>query len=209
MPATSHTLSNMDLSFLGYDIPTWFLLYGSFALFILLSVGIFGLPVPEETVLILAGISMKNGDLAIIPVFIAAYLGTVLGITISYLLGRVAGHSFLREYGRFFPKLKSLKTLTKWTLLVGYLIPGLRHFTGIFAGFESIKFKEFALWAYSGAFFWVSFYLSIGFFSGNYFLFFANTLQNLEFVMDLFTLFLTLAFIGYLIYKIKIRKNGS
>lgn len=126
----------MDFSFLGYDIQTWLVLYGSFALFILLSMGIFGLPVPEETVLVMAGISIKNADLAIIPVFVAAYLGTILGVTVSYFLGRVAGYSFLRSYGRFFPKFKHFKNLIKWTLLIGYLIPGLRHFTGIFAGFE-------------------------------------------------------------------------
>lgn len=197
----------MDLSFWGYDIQTWLMLYGSFALFILLGMGIFGLPVPEETVLILAGISIKNGELAILPAFLAAYLGTILGITVSYLLGRMAGYSFLSEYGRFFPKLKRLETLSKWALLIGYLIPGLRHFTGIFAGFESIKFREFALWSYSGAFFWISLYLLIGFFGEDYFLSLANSLQNFEFVMDLFTLFLTIAVIIYLIYKIKFKKN--
>jgi membrane protein DedA with SNARE-associated domain len=204
---------NMDLSFYGIDLTIWLMNYGSFALFFLLGMGIFGLPVPEETLLTLAGIFIRSGDLAFVPAILAAYLGTVCGITISYLLGRTAGHSLITKYGKWL-HLKSQDTpdwfmqFSKWTLLVGYLIPGLRHFTGLFAGTAAMHFKKFAQFAYSGALLWVLLYLSIGYFWGHWFTTYATFLQNLELAMDLFTLGLVLIFVAYVIYQQKIKKRS-
>lgn len=201
----------MDLSFFGVDLPVWLTHYGSFALFILLGMGIFGLPVPEETLMALAGFLINTGDLDPVPTIIAAYLGTVCGITISYLLGRTAGRSILNQYEKWLPiksgqlhkRLSWFTHFSKWILLIGYLIPGLRHFTGLFAGSASMQFKEFAIFAYSGAFLWTFLYLSIGYFWGNWFSIYAPIFQNIEMTMELFTLALTLLFIFYLIYQIK------
>lgn len=204
----------MDLSFFGVDLNIWLIQYGSFALFILLGMGIFGLPVPEETLMALAGLLINTGDLAPIPTILAAYLGTLCGITLSYLLGRTAGHSILKKYEKWVPQ-KSQQLhkrfswfipFSKWLLLIGYLIPGLRHFTGLFAGTTVMHFREFALYAYSGAFLWTILYLSIGYFWGNWFFIYAPIFQNIEMFMDLFTLALTLIFIIYLIYQIKLVK---
>lgn len=41
----------------------WLLHYGNFALFALLAVGIIILPVPDETLMVLAGIFMYKGDM--------------------------------------------------------------------------------------------------------------------------------------------------
>lgn len=206
---------NVDLSFYGTDLTVWLMQYGSFALFILLGMGIFGLPVPEETLMILAGILMTTGDLAIAPAILAAYLGTVCGITISYLLGRTAGRAIINKYGKWLhinlqiPHQKPiwLTNASKWILLIGYLIPGLRHFTGIFAGSAAMLFKEFALFAYTGAILWVLLYLSIGYFGGQYwFSSYAPLFQNIELAMDLFTVTLVLIFAIYLTYQIKLNK---
>lgn len=203
----------MDLSFFGVDLPIWLMHYGSFALFILLGMGIFGLPVPEETLMVLAGTLMHSGDLAIIPAIIAAYLGTVCGITVSYLLGRTAGRALIIRYGQWL-HMQSLQQknswfihFSQWALLIGYLIPGLRHFTGMFAGSAAMHFKDFALFAYSGAFLWVSLYLSIGYFWGHWFSIYATLFQNIEMVMELFTLALTVIVIIYLMYQMKFKNR--
>ncbi len=206
----------MDLSFFGVDLSVWLMNYGSFALFFLLGMGIFGLPVPEETLMVLAGMLMNTKDLAIAPAIIAAYLGTICGITISYLLGRTAGYSIIHKYGKWLHiKSQSIHQphhwfthFSKWALLIGYLIPGLRHFTGIFAGSAAMHFKEFALFAYSGAFLWVSLYLSIGYFWGQWFFSYAIFFQNVEMAMDLFTIALILIFIIYVIYQVKIKQRN-
>lgn len=156
----------------------WLTQYGNFALFGLLALGIIALPVPEETLMVIAGILMSHGKLEIPPTFIAAFGGSVVGITVSYLLGRTIGIFFLHKYGKWVGiKEKHIKQVHewfekygKWTLLVGYFIPGVRHLTGFCAGTSYLEFKYFALFGYFGALFWVSTFLSIGYFFGHHWL---------------------------------------
>lgn len=77
----------------------WLMQYGSFVLFILLTVGIIALPVPEETLMVIAGILMHKGKLAIPSTVLAAFLGSLCGITVSYWLGRTAGQYLITKYG--------------------------------------------------------------------------------------------------------------
>src|SRR5262249_8318893 len=58
----------------------------------------------------------------------------------------------------------------KWTLTIGYFIPGVRHFTGFCAGMSKFEFKDFALFAYTGAFLWVTIFIFLGYCFGNYWL---------------------------------------
>jgi membrane protein DedA with SNARE-associated domain len=68
-------------------ITLWLSHYGSLALFGLLVLGILALPIPEEPLLVLAGVFIKNGPLLLFPTLMAAFLGSMCGITLSYLLG--------------------------------------------------------------------------------------------------------------------------
>lgn len=154
----------------------WLEHYGSLVLFILLALGIIALPVPEETLMIVGGILMRQGVLNITATPLAAFGGSITGITISYLLGRTAGHYLVHHYGNYIglteKRLERIhiwfEKLGKWTLFIGYFIPGVRHFTGFFAGMTELHYKQFALFAYSGAIFWVSTFLGIGYFFGGY-----------------------------------------
>lgn len=152
----------------------WLTQYGSFVLFAALTLGIIALPVPEETLMVLAGVLMHQGKLDIPSTTAAAYLGCLSGISVSYIIGRLAGNFLLTKYGRFVgiteDRLKRahrwFERFGKWTLPVGYFIPGVRHFTGFSAGTSKLHFAQFVLFAYSGALVWVSLFLSIGYFYG-------------------------------------------
>lgn len=154
----------------------WLLNYGSFALFGLLALGIIALPVPEETLLVFTGVMIQQGTFELIPAILAAYFGSILGITVSYLIGHTGGLYIVKKYGIYvgLTEAKLLKAhywfevYGKWILFVGYFIPGLRHFTGIFAGISDLEYYNFALFAYTGAFFWVLTFISVGYFFGNY-----------------------------------------
>jgi membrane protein DedA with SNARE-associated domain len=155
---------------------TWINQYGSIALFFLLALGIVALPIPDETLIVLSGALIRNDHLHFFPTAIAAYAGGMCGITLSYLLGRSCGHFVVHKYGSWVG-LNSIKLekahrwfehYGKWTLLFGYFIPGFRHFSGLLAGSVALNYKEFALFAYVGAFIWASFFLSIGYFLGSY-----------------------------------------
>lgn len=190
----------------------WLLHYGSIALFVLLTLGILALPIPEETLMVIAGALMKNGDLYIPQTIIAAFLGSLCGISISYVLGRTAGHYLILRYGKWVGITEEhverahnwFEHYGKWTLFFGYFIPGVRHFTGFTAGTTSLEYKDFACFAYCGAMLWVATFLSIGYFFGDYwFQLFEKIELNIENVM---TVLIPIVII-YLIYHFKFKKS--
>lgn len=150
--------------------------YGSLVLFSALILGIIALPIPEETLMVFAGAFMNQGILLIPSTLLAAYLGSMIGITVSYYLGKTGGKYIILKHGKWvgitekhFEKAKNwFQHYGKWSLFVGYFIPGVRHFTGLTAGTTDVEYKQFALYAYSGALVWVTTFLSVGYFFGKY-----------------------------------------
>lgn len=162
-------------SFLPQTLALWITHYGSFALFVLLALGIFALPIPDETLMVFAGALIAHGKLEPIPTFIAAFLGACAGITISYAVGRTAGTFIIKNYGKWLHITEArmekvhnwFERFGRWSLLIGYFIPGIRHLTGYAAGITVLEYKHFALFSYSGALVWVSTFLTAGYFLGN------------------------------------------
>lgn len=153
----------------------WLKEYGSFALFAMLALGIIALPIPEEGLMVFAGVLMRKGNLFIIPTILGAYAGAITGISVSYMIGRWGGKFLLKKYGDWHGLSKKIDKLHdwfrrfgKWTLFFGYFIPGVRHFTGVAAGIGKLEYRSFALFAYSGAIVWASVFLAIGYFFNQY-----------------------------------------
>jgi membrane protein DedA with SNARE-associated domain len=153
----------------------WISHYGYVAIFSLLVLGIVGLPVPDEWLLALTGYLSFRHQLQLGPAFISAVLGSICGISISYLLGRSAGLYALHRYGRFLRITPEGINKTHaaydrygpWLLFFGYFIPGVRHFTAIVAGTVRMRPAHFSAFAYSGALAWSSIFISIGYLLGD------------------------------------------
>ncbi|MEI8365434.1 MAG: DedA family protein [Parachlamydiaceae bacterium] len=165
----------MDCIFINEEWSYWMLNYGAVVLFVLLALGIVALPIPDETLLVCSGVFMSQGTFGIPTTILAALAGSICGITLSYIVGRTGGSYLVHKYGAKIGITEERLQRThvwfehygKWTLTVGYFIPCVRHFTGISAGISGLEFPQFALFAYSGACFWVATFLSIGYFFGN------------------------------------------
>lgn len=205
----------MEALFNNETLSVWLLDYGSITLFFLLFAGILVLPVPEDTLMILSGILMSTGNLNIPWTIVAAYAGSICGITTSYLVGRKAGTFIIKRYGDW-PRIKRELERTKWwfskygkaTLLIGYFVPGLRHFTGFTSGFSHMDFRPFAICAWSGAVLWSSILLLIGYFFGDCCF---SYLQDLILRIDKIALIIGLALIlviGIFVYLIWKKKRG-
>lgn len=146
--------------------------YGSAVLFVLLALGIVGLPVPDETLLLLSGFLCAKGRLSLIAVVIAAISGSCIAITISYLLGRFVGHRAILYVGKYIgltqEKLDAAHVwflkFGKYLLFIGYFIPGVRHLTGIVAGTTELEYPVFAVFAYAGAIVWSLTFIFLGYF---------------------------------------------
>lgn len=166
----------MELFAENSTLSLWLIQYGSFAIFGLLAVGIIALPVPEETLMVFAGVLMSQDKLSVVSAPIAAVLGSFCGISVSYYIGRTAGHYFFHKWGKWVglteKRLQKAHEWTErfgtWALLIGYFVPGVRHFTGFSAGTTDLEFNRFALFASLGACLWVSCFLSVGYFFGDY-----------------------------------------
>ena len=156
------------------QVLAWIAAYGYLAIFCLLMLGIVGLPVPDETLLTFTGYLVFKGHLSWAPAFAATLAGSGCGITVSYLLGRVFGLKLIHRYGRYLrigeghiAKAHAwFERVGHWGLTFGYFIPGVRHVTAYAAGMSDLEAPQFALFAYSGALFWVSTFLGLGYFLG-------------------------------------------
>jgi membrane protein DedA with SNARE-associated domain len=153
----------------------WVATYGYFAIFSLLVLGIVGLPVPDEFLLTGCGFLVYQGHLRLIPTVASALAGSMSGITCSYLIGRTVGWKFLHSrVGRWLHiKDRTIRRvhdwfnrIGHWALMVGYFIPGVRHFTAIVAGTSKLEYPAFAMYAYGGATLWVSTFIFIGYHFG-------------------------------------------
>jgi membrane protein DedA with SNARE-associated domain len=152
----------------------WVSQYGYAALFGLLILGIVGLPVPDETLLMFSGYLISRGRLHPVLTFFAGFLGSVCGISISYAIGRTVGHTAVLRYGRRFGLTARRLARThiwfqragEWLLAFGYFIPGVRHFTALVAGPSELEFFRLARMAWFGAAVWVGFFLAVGYWVG-------------------------------------------
>ncbi len=188
----------------------WLVNYGSITLFVLLALGIIALPVPEETLLTITGVLIYKGLLSIPITVVAALAGSMCGITVSYLIGKNIGSHILHKYGqkigitekRLQEAHQWFEKYGKWSLFVGYFIPGVRHFTGLSAGATELEYKHFALFAYTGALLWVCTFLSIGYFFGDYWMSVLNFLEESLFNFVLGAALIVLLFLLYQYLKL-------
>jgi membrane protein DedA with SNARE-associated domain len=153
----------------------WVATYGYLAIFTLLAFGIAGLPVPDEFLLTGCGFLVYKGDLRLLPTVSSAIAGSMLGITFGYTIGRTIGWKFLHSRaGRWLHVTDKdiqrvhdwFNRIGHWALMIGYFIPGVRHFTAIVAGTSKLETRSFALFAYSGAILWVCTFVFIGYHFG-------------------------------------------
>lgn len=152
----------------------WITQYGYLAITLLLAFGIIGLPIPDETLLTFTGYLLYKGHLSTPLAFACALAGSASGITISYQLGRLFGHTLLVRYGKYLHITPArldrahrwFERIGHWALTFGYFIPGVRHLTAYAAGMSDVRPSQFALFAYSGAILWISAFLSLGYFLG-------------------------------------------
>jgi membrane protein DedA with SNARE-associated domain len=158
------------------DVFYWVAEYGYLGIFTLLVLGIVGLPVPDETMLTFAGYLVYRGVLRPIPTLAAALLGSLCGVTISYVLGRTAGLGLIHRYGRFIHVTPGhlervhqwFERIGRWTLTIAYFIPGIRHLAAVVAGASRLRYPVFALFAYTGGLFWSLLFISVGYFFGQH-----------------------------------------
>jgi len=154
------------------ELVNWLIRLGAPLLFFAQAFGIFGVPIPDELLLTIAGALIASGRLNLLSTVAAAFLGCVTGITMSYALGRWVGlpvlHARFRSHREAIERAQELfRQFGGWLLTFGYFIPGVRHVTAIAAGSSSLGYNRFAAYAYPGGLLWCSVFLCLGYFAGD------------------------------------------
>jgi len=183
----------------------WLARFGPLGLFALQMLGIFGLPIPDETIMVLAGTMIRQGRLPLPATATAAVAGAIAGITLSFTLGRLGGRALLSpsRLPRFVHRSavdraeRWFRGAGKWLLVVGYFIPGVRHVTAIVAGASGLSARAFGLLASIGAVLWVGCFLTIGYTLADQW---HVILADLHRYNAILVLFGTAAAVGYLIW---------
>ncbi|MCX5890487.1 MAG: DedA family protein [Deltaproteobacteria bacterium] len=148
--------------------------YGYLGVFGSQMLGMFGLPVPDETILTFTGFLVHKNYLHLAPALLAAYLGSICGITLNYLVGRFVGFPLLHKYGYYLRLTdERINQAHRWferygkvALFGGYFLPGLRHLTAFSAGASRLEYRLFAPYAYAGGLVWVATFIALGYFLG-------------------------------------------
>jgi membrane protein DedA with SNARE-associated domain len=125
-------------------------------------------PVPSEVVIPLAGFVAARGDLQLGLVILAATAGSLAGATVWYAIGRRVGERRLRAWvsrsGKWLTlSERDLDGAQQWfrrngtkTVLIGRLVPGVRTFVSLPAGFVGMPLGPFLLYSAIGTAAWTA-----------------------------------------------------
>ncbi|HZH51172.1 MAG TPA: DedA family protein [Microvirga sp.] len=136
--------------------------YGVMALFLIIYFESFGAPLPGESALLAAALLAERGDLAVGHVFLAAWIGGVLGDSTGYLIGRYGGRLLLQRFGplvKLTPeRLEHLEAVARKRgfvmVMTARFVVLLRQLNGIVAGSIVMPWRHFVLANAIGAALW-------------------------------------------------------
>jgi len=133
------------------DLPQLIGHWGYVAIFVVVVLGNVGLPLPEETVLALAGYLVWRGELSLPLVLAVGVMSAVTGDNLGYWLGRRFGRTALPRYARWVlghpERLQSMEAFVArrgpFAVFVARFIPGIRFMAGPLAGGLGLRFLPF------------------------------------------------------------------
>lgn len=145
------------------EVETIVTTYGPLAVFLLMLLEDFGLPLPGEGALIAAAVLASQGHMSIGTLLAAAWAGAVLGDNIGYAIGRFGGRRVVLRYGaRWGLNAERLGRVEHFFERFGYavvivarFIVVLRQLNGIVAGIGRMAAPRFLLYNALGAALWV------------------------------------------------------
>jgi membrane protein DedA with SNARE-associated domain len=153
--------------------------YGYWAIALLLLLENIGVPVvPGEFAMISGAIFAGTGraGLNIVVVAVVAFVASVAGAQIGYLIGRFAGRELILHYGKYIMikphHLDRAEAIVDRyggiVVVIARFIVGLREANGIIAGITQMRLLTFTVFNVIGAAIWVATWVTIGDVAGDH-----------------------------------------
>ncbi len=143
--------------------------YGLLAVFTALVLTPFGLPIPEDVSLLVAGVLVRLGHAVLPAAFLVGWSGVMIGDSIAWTMGRkvglhpsgfiarLVGHEDIERIERFYRRFGS------WAILIARQFPGMRLPAFFFAGASGIPYRRFFAIDGSAAVLTASIYIALGY----------------------------------------------
>lgn len=137
--------------------------YGAFAVMSILAIEAVGAPVPGESLLIFASVLAGRGEMSLSALLASAWVGSVIGDNLGYLIGRKFGRGTVLRHGakiglpeeRFSGIESTYIRYGYAAVLFARFFSILRQLNGILAGVLGMPWWRFALIDSIGAALWV------------------------------------------------------
>ncbi|MGF1591056.1 MAG: DedA family protein [Pleurocapsa sp.] len=138
-------------------------------------------PVSEEIIMPLTGFTVQRGELSFPLVVLAGATGTVCGALFWHRLGKLVGERRMRQWADNHGKWLGLSgedvgKSKRWfdrhgknVVFFGRLVPGIRTYISIPAGFEEMSLLSFIIYSAFGTLIWVGFLTYAGYALGHNF----------------------------------------
>lgn len=171
--------------------------YGYWAVGIALLLENAGLPVPGETVLLLASfLSFSEHRLRLSTLMMVGTLAAALGDNLGFAIGHYGGRPLLERYGRAFrissnTMRRGQRIFQRYgsaTILFARFVFGLRVIAGPLAGVMGMHWKRFAVFNVLGAAIWVMAISTIGYSFGQHWSLLAHYIKGLDLLIALVAL---------------------
>lgn len=171
-----------------------------------------GLIVPGDAVLLLGALYAGMGELNIVFVIMLAFLGSVAGDNLGYLLGLKLGRPILDRYGDFMRLRARVVYVERYfdrygpiTIFIARFATFVGTFVSPVAGLSRMEYRKFLKYEVLGSFVWAVGYGLIGFFFG----------KNEQLILRIFSyigntllvIMIVIAVTAYVVHKIRKRRE--
>lgn len=175
-------------------------------------------PIPSELVMPLAGFTVAQGKLLLVPTIAAGVIGTVLGAFPWYYLGKFLGEERIKtwvdRHGRWLTlSSKDIEQSKRWfdrrgnnAVFFCRMVPGVRTLISLPAGFSHMPMPQFLIYSTLGTLGWVMLLTFAGYVLGeNY----DRVSQYLGIVSKVVLAGLAIGFVAWLMKRIRNQKRQN
>ena len=185
--------------------------YGAFAVMLILAIEAIGAPVPGETLLIFASVLAGRGEMSLPALLVFAWIGSVIGDNLGFLIGRKLGRKTVLRYGakvgltneRFSKIENNYVRYGSATVSFARFFSILRQLNGIVAGILGMSWLRFVLFDAVGAALWVTVWVFLPAYFSEHLAFIVTLAHHKIVVMSFLIAVGLILFVAYFIRRMR------